>query len=260
MGRTAEATRRRIIDAAYELFYRRGFARVGVDAVAAQAGVIETHALRALRQQGPAPRRHARGPSRASRSSASAAGRSGSPAMREAMVKALFAGAGDLGIEAALVAAPGSPASWSSWPICPGHPARAYRSATQTRPSKSRLTEELARRRVARRCAARTPDRAAPRRLPGAHAHPRRPALCRGGRAGGSATGRARASLCAIGLSVPPTAAAHARVARRASRRRARRQFLDVHEEAGAPGSCARRAQASGTRAARSCCGRSRRV
>jgi AcrR family transcriptional regulator len=41
MGRTAEATRRRIIDAAYELFYRRGFARVGVDAVAAQAGVTK---------------------------------------------------------------------------------------------------------------------------------------------------------------------------------------------------------------------------
>jgi AcrR family transcriptional regulator len=41
MSRKAEATRRRIIDAAYELFYRKGFARVGVDAVAAQAGVTK---------------------------------------------------------------------------------------------------------------------------------------------------------------------------------------------------------------------------
>lgn len=41
MGRNAETTRRRIIDAAYELFYRKGFARVGVDAVAAQAGVTK---------------------------------------------------------------------------------------------------------------------------------------------------------------------------------------------------------------------------
>jgi AcrR family transcriptional regulator len=41
MPRSAEATRRRITDAAYELFYRKGFARVGVDAVAAQAGVTK---------------------------------------------------------------------------------------------------------------------------------------------------------------------------------------------------------------------------
>ena len=41
MPRSAEATRRRIIDAAYELFYRKGYARVGVDAVAAQAGVTK---------------------------------------------------------------------------------------------------------------------------------------------------------------------------------------------------------------------------
>ena len=41
MSRNAETTRRRIIDAAYELFYRKGFARVGVDAVAAQAGITK---------------------------------------------------------------------------------------------------------------------------------------------------------------------------------------------------------------------------
>src|SRR5262245_31602421 len=41
MGSKADATRRRIIEAAYELFYRKGFARVGVDAVAAQAGVTK---------------------------------------------------------------------------------------------------------------------------------------------------------------------------------------------------------------------------
>jgi AcrR family transcriptional regulator len=35
------ATRRRILDAAYELCYREGFARVGVDAVAAAAGVTK---------------------------------------------------------------------------------------------------------------------------------------------------------------------------------------------------------------------------
>src|SRR5262245_35724551 len=41
MPRNAEATRRRIIDAAYELFYRMGFARVGVDEVAALARVTK---------------------------------------------------------------------------------------------------------------------------------------------------------------------------------------------------------------------------
>jgi AcrR family transcriptional regulator len=41
MPRSAAGTRRRIIDAAYELFYRKGFARVGVDAIAAEAGVTK---------------------------------------------------------------------------------------------------------------------------------------------------------------------------------------------------------------------------
>lgn len=39
--RDRAATRRRILDAAYTLFYRRGYARVGVDAVAEQAGVTK---------------------------------------------------------------------------------------------------------------------------------------------------------------------------------------------------------------------------
>jgi len=34
-------TRQRILDAAYELFYRRGYSRVGVDAVAARAGITK---------------------------------------------------------------------------------------------------------------------------------------------------------------------------------------------------------------------------
>src|SRR6266536_5784865 len=41
MPRNAEPTRRRILDAAYELFYRKGFGRVGVDEVAAFAGVTK---------------------------------------------------------------------------------------------------------------------------------------------------------------------------------------------------------------------------
>jgi AcrR family transcriptional regulator len=41
MPRSAAATRRRIVDAAYELFYRKGFARVSVDAIAAHAGVTK---------------------------------------------------------------------------------------------------------------------------------------------------------------------------------------------------------------------------
>jgi AcrR family transcriptional regulator len=41
MPRNAEPTRRRIIDAAYELFYRMGFGRVGVDQVAALARVTK---------------------------------------------------------------------------------------------------------------------------------------------------------------------------------------------------------------------------
>jgi AcrR family transcriptional regulator len=41
MARSAETTRRRILDAAYGLFYRNGFGRVGVDQVAARAGVTK---------------------------------------------------------------------------------------------------------------------------------------------------------------------------------------------------------------------------
>lgn len=41
MPRAAGKTRERILDAAYRLFYRDGFARVGVDAVAAAAGVTK---------------------------------------------------------------------------------------------------------------------------------------------------------------------------------------------------------------------------
>jgi AcrR family transcriptional regulator len=41
MVRSAEKTRRRILDAAYELFYRKGFARVGVDEIAAAAGITK---------------------------------------------------------------------------------------------------------------------------------------------------------------------------------------------------------------------------
>jgi AcrR family transcriptional regulator len=41
MPRTREDTRQRILDAAYELFYRKGFARVGVDEVADAAKVTK---------------------------------------------------------------------------------------------------------------------------------------------------------------------------------------------------------------------------
>ena len=41
MPRSADATRRRILETAYELFYRRGFVRVGVDAVAEHAGITK---------------------------------------------------------------------------------------------------------------------------------------------------------------------------------------------------------------------------
>ncbi|MDA0996822.1 MAG: helix-turn-helix domain containing protein [Proteobacteria bacterium] len=41
MSRSAEKTREKILDAAYELFYRHGFARVGVDAIARAAGVTK---------------------------------------------------------------------------------------------------------------------------------------------------------------------------------------------------------------------------
>jgi AcrR family transcriptional regulator len=39
--RTADETRRAILEAAYELFYRHGFARVRLDAIAARAGVTK---------------------------------------------------------------------------------------------------------------------------------------------------------------------------------------------------------------------------
>jgi AcrR family transcriptional regulator len=41
MGRSALQTRQRILESAYELFYRNGFARVGVDVIAAGAGVTK---------------------------------------------------------------------------------------------------------------------------------------------------------------------------------------------------------------------------
>jgi AcrR family transcriptional regulator len=41
MPRPAERTRRRILDAAYELFYRKGYSRVGVDEIAAFAGLTK---------------------------------------------------------------------------------------------------------------------------------------------------------------------------------------------------------------------------
>src|SRR5271154_186782 len=41
MVKSADATRHRILEAAYELFYRKGFVRVGVDAVAAAACVTK---------------------------------------------------------------------------------------------------------------------------------------------------------------------------------------------------------------------------
>ena len=41
MPRAAEKTRRRILDCAYELFYRKGFGRAGVDEIAASAGVTK---------------------------------------------------------------------------------------------------------------------------------------------------------------------------------------------------------------------------
>src|SRR5882724_687719 len=39
--RDRSATRRRILDAAYALFYRHGYARIGVDAIAERAGVTK---------------------------------------------------------------------------------------------------------------------------------------------------------------------------------------------------------------------------
>jgi len=41
MPRSAIKTKRRILDAAYELFYRKGFSRVGVDEIAAASGVTK---------------------------------------------------------------------------------------------------------------------------------------------------------------------------------------------------------------------------
>lgn len=41
MPRSKAQTRRRILDAAYDLFYRRGFVRVSIDEVAARAGITK---------------------------------------------------------------------------------------------------------------------------------------------------------------------------------------------------------------------------
>src|SRR6516165_3076038 len=41
MSRPAATTRRRILESAYELFYRKGFSRVGVDEIAEFAGITK---------------------------------------------------------------------------------------------------------------------------------------------------------------------------------------------------------------------------
>ena len=41
MARTARHTRERVIDAAYALFYRRGFARVSIDEIAERASITK---------------------------------------------------------------------------------------------------------------------------------------------------------------------------------------------------------------------------
>jgi len=41
MPRSPEATRRRLLDAAFQLFYQRGFSRVGVDEIAELAGITK---------------------------------------------------------------------------------------------------------------------------------------------------------------------------------------------------------------------------
>jgi AcrR family transcriptional regulator len=41
MARQRDATHQRILNAAYELFYRRGFSRVGVDEIATHAGITK---------------------------------------------------------------------------------------------------------------------------------------------------------------------------------------------------------------------------
>ena len=51
MPRSADETRRRILDAAYELFYRKGFARIGVDAAAAARQLVASHQRETTRGQ-----------------------------------------------------------------------------------------------------------------------------------------------------------------------------------------------------------------
>lgn len=152
MPRSAETTRRRIIDAAYELFYRKGFARVGVDAVAAQAGVTKRTLYAHFRSKDQLlaamlESHHGLALERIHRWSDRIAGNA------EAMVRALFAE----------LAAWASKPRWSSAGFTrlvveladlPGHPARAiarrHKAAVE-----SWLAGELARRRVrdAARCA-----------------------------------------------------------------------------------------------------------
>ena len=145
MPRSAETTRRRIIDAAYELFYRKGFARVGVDAVAAQAGVTKRTLYAHFRSKDELlaamlESHHGLALERIRRWSDRLAGDA------ETMVRTLFA-------ELALWA---SKPRWSSAGFTrlvveladlPGHPARAiarrHKAAVE-----SWLAEELARRRV----------------------------------------------------------------------------------------------------------------
>ena len=51
MATSVDATRRQILDTAYDLFYRKGFGRVGVDEVAAAAGFTKRTLYRHFRSK-----------------------------------------------------------------------------------------------------------------------------------------------------------------------------------------------------------------
>ena len=60
MPRSSDQTRKRILDAAYQLFRRQGYSRVSMDEIAAATTRHQAHALLPLQEQGPAARRCAR--------------------------------------------------------------------------------------------------------------------------------------------------------------------------------------------------------
>ena len=133
MPRPARDTRRRILENAYRLFYREGFQRAGVDALAEAAGVTK----RTLYNHFPSKDALIGAVLEAQADLAEAEIRrwcGEDPAMPEVLIGRIFAGLPALGADAGLARRQASPGRRWSWP---GHPVTPHAGLRQRRSVRS---------------------------------------------------------------------------------------------------------------------------